>query len=64
MLPEGRWTHVRPIRQVIPLQRLTELRAVRTGQQAETRRIWQTVLRVILLHWRHAHWRPRFRIDG
>src|SRR6058998_3606384 len=58
MLPEGRWAHVRAIRQIIPLQRLreillepgdhlrnllaggpgddevTELRAVRTGQQA------------------------------
>src|SRR5438093_11217195 len=59
MLPEGRWAHVRAIRQIIPLQRLREillepadhlrnllargpgddevpeLRAVRTGQQAD-----------------------------
>jgi hypothetical protein len=59
MLPEGRWAHVRAIRQIIPLQRLREMllepgdhlrnllawgpgddevpevRAVRTGQQAD-----------------------------
>src|SRR5207247_6915463 len=59
MLPEGRWTHVPAIRQIIPLQRLREMllepgdhlrnllargpgddevpevRAVRTGQQAD-----------------------------
>src|SRR5439155_21294792 len=59
MLPEGRWAHVRTLRQIIPLQRLgeillepsdhlrnllargpgddevPEMRAVRTGQQAD-----------------------------
>src|SRR5437867_6935370 len=59
MLPEGRWAHVRTLRQIIPLQRLREMllepgdhlrnllawgpgddempevRAVRTGQQAD-----------------------------